>query len=56
MDKTQQVINSVMILQDHASDGLGDCGCSHCIQAAQVIADNPKESESVAKLIAKNEK
>lgn len=52
-DKTQEVINAVVLIQDHASDGLGVCGCSHCQISNKVIDDNSKEAEMVAKILAR---
>lgn len=54
-DKTQQVIDSILLIRDHQSDGLGDCLCSHCCQAEKIIKSNLEESEAVAKLLAKSE-
>lgn len=54
-DKTQEVIAAIISIQDHVSDGLGDCGCTQCQADVKTIEDNPKEAEAVAKLLAKTQ-
>lgn len=52
-DKTAEVVQAIAVLKNHQSDGLGECGCTHCQSANKTIDENPEVVKTLSPLFGK---